>query len=312
MTNSHAGSPALMDADNSANLKQALSHLEAGRKAEAEQDRWTAIERFEDAFENAPGHEEICFRLAYHLDLVGEGAEALHLYEQACADPPAKMNALVNLAVIYEDAEKFAEAERCLRQVLETDPNHERARLFMKDVLASRRMFYDEDQQRTREKQNTLLETPVTDFELSVRVRTCLKKMNIRTLGDLLRTTEAELLAYKNFGETSLQEIKAMLAQKGLRLGQAVEDRQSESQQEVYDQLAEAGHQEVLSQPVAELDLSARARKALSLLGIQTVSDLISRTEAELLGIKNFGLTSLSEIKEKLDEHGLSLRQLEE
>ena len=48
--------------------------------------------------------------------------------------------------------------------------------------------------------------------------------MNIRTLGDLLQTTEQELLSYKNFGETSLNEIKALLAQKGLRLGQAVED----------------------------------------------------------------------------------------
>src|SRR5213078_1665545 len=73
-------------------------------------------------------------------------------------------------------------------------------------------------------KRNAMLDTPVTDFELTVRARTCLKKMNLRTLGDLLRTTEAELLGYKNFGETSLNEIKALLAQKGLRLGQAVED----------------------------------------------------------------------------------------
>ena len=49
-----------------------------------------------------------------------------------------------------------------------------------------------------------LLEIPVTDFELSVRSRNCLRKMNIRTLGDLTRTTEAALLASKNFGETSL------------------------------------------------------------------------------------------------------------
>ena len=48
--------------------------------------------------------------------------------------------------------------------------------------------------------------------------------MNIKSLGDLLRTTEQELLSYKNFGETSLNEIKALLAQKGLRLGQAAED----------------------------------------------------------------------------------------
>ena len=49
--------------------------------------------------------------------------------------------------------------------------------------------------------------------------------MNIRTLGDLLNITEAELLSYKNFGETSLREIKAILETKNLRLGMALEDK---------------------------------------------------------------------------------------
>ena len=46
--------------------------------------------------------------------------------------------------------------------------------------------------------------------------------MNIRTLKDLTKITEADLLSFKNFGETSLNEIKAILSQKGLRLGQAL------------------------------------------------------------------------------------------
>ncbi len=86
-------------------------------------------------------------------------------------------------------------------------------------------MYYDEDDRRG-DRRNAVLDIPITDFELSVRSRNCLKKMNIRTLGDLLSTTEQELLRYKNFGETSLNEIKALLAQKGLRLGQAAEDPQ--------------------------------------------------------------------------------------
>src|SRR2546423_10967717 len=69
-----------------------------------------------------------------------------------------------------------------------------------------------------------VLEIPVTDFELSVRSRNCLKKMNIRTLGDLTRVTEQQLLSSKNFGETSLQEIREMMQAKGLRLGQSIED----------------------------------------------------------------------------------------
>ena len=285
--------------------------LKQGRAAENQLDRWQAIELYEQAFELSPDDEEICFRLAYNLDLVGEDQEALHLYEQCCATPPSKINALVNLAVMYEDSGDYVRAEKCLRQVVETDPNHPRARLYLKDVQASRQVHYDEDQQRLREKNNTMLETPITDFELSVRARNCLKKMNIRTLGDLLRTTEAELLAYKNFGETSLQEIKSMLAQKGLSLGQAADDEDLVIADAMFQQLAETGDTEQLGQSVAELDLSVRARKALSLLGIRTIGDLVARTEAELLGIKNFGQTSLNEIKEKLAEHGLSLRQLD-
>ena len=91
--------------------------------------------------------------------------------------------------------------------------------MFLKDAEASLDMYYDEDQEKKSDRRNAILRIPVTDFELSVRARNCLNKMNIRNLGDLVTKTEEELLAYKNFGETSLQEIKQMLAQKGLRLG---------------------------------------------------------------------------------------------
>ena len=123
---------------------------------------------------------------------------------------------------MHEDRGDYARAERCLRQVLETQPNHPRARLYMKDVMASREMTVEDEGERDITKRRAMLDTPVTDFELSVRARTCLKKMNIRTLGDLLRITEAELMSYKNFGETSLTEIKAMLSARGLRLGQGM------------------------------------------------------------------------------------------
>ena len=84
-------------------------------------------------------------------------------------------------------------------------------------------MYYDEEEIEKNYRLAHLLEIPVTDFELSVRSRNCLRKMNIRTLGDLTRTTEAALLASKNFGETSLSEIKEMMTSKNLRLGMALE-----------------------------------------------------------------------------------------
>ncbi|MEM1444542.1 MAG: DNA-directed RNA polymerase subunit alpha C-terminal domain-containing protein [Planctomycetota bacterium] len=291
----------------------AKKFYDAGFEAEKSGDRLAAIEKYEAAYAADPEDANVCFRLAYNLDLVGEEDEAIHLYEECCRRERAPLNALVNLAVLYEDRNKFAQAERCVRQVLATNPNHPRARLFIKDILASKGMLIDDQQEKRDEKESALFDTPVTDFEMSVRTRNALRKMEIRTLGDLLKVTEAELRSFKNFGDASLDEIKAMLAQKGLRLGQAVEQQQEMVKQQVYEQLrAETGgDDEMLNKGVGELDLSVRARKALALLSVSSIGDLVMKTEAELMGVKNFGMTSLVEIKEKLGEMGLSLRRLE-
>ena len=83
-------------------------------------------------------------------------------------------------------------------------------------------MIYDEEKEKMKTRHHQTLEIPISDFELSVRSRNCLRKMNIYTIGDLLNITEAELLSYKNFGETSLREIKIILEAKGLFLGMAL------------------------------------------------------------------------------------------
>jgi DNA-directed RNA polymerase subunit alpha len=56
----------------------------------------------------------------------------------------------------------------------------------------------------------------------------------------------------------------------------------------------------VLNKSVADLELSVRSRKALQRLNINSLAELASRTEDELLGCKNFGQTSLNEIKQQL------------
>lgn len=289
----------------------AAKHLAQADKAEASGDRWTAIAELRRAVGADHESPSAMFRLAFHLDLVGEEDESLSLFEQVCARPPANVNALINLAVLYEDREEFASAERCLRQVLDSDPNHPRARLYIKDVQASREMVVEEEADRDIFKRKALLDTPVSDFELSVRARTCLKRMNIRSLGDLLKITEAELLSYKNFGESSLLEIKKMLTAKGLRLGQGLEEAHRQARRALMEQYKGTGQETILAKPVSDLQLSVRARKALQLLNIQSLGDLASHTEAELMGIKNFGATSLTEVRERLAEHGLGLRKIE-
>jgi len=282
-----------------------------GRTLSRAGERDKAVASFRGALKADPMNVDAMFALAYELDLLGEETEAVALYERVCETKPAPINALLNLAILYEDDEEYARAEKCVRQVLDTDPNHPRARLFMKDIQASRDMLIDDEHDRDIAKRNALLDTPVTDFELSVRARNCLKKMSIRTLGDLLRITEAELMSYKNFGDASLAEIKNMLATKGLRLGQGLEDAHRRIRREVFESLKGGGNEAILGKPVSDLGLSVRARKALQVLGIQSLGDLAARTEAELMGVKNFGATSLDEVKAKLAQHGLELRALE-
>jgi DNA-directed RNA polymerase subunit alpha len=62
-----------------------------------------------------------------------------------------------------------------------------------------------------------------------------------------------------------------------------------------------------LNMSLAELELSVRATNCLESEGITTVRDLVSRNDEELLEVRNFGETTLREVKQKLSERGLAL-----
>ncbi len=63
------------------------------------------------------------------------------------------------------------------------------------------------------------LRIPVTELELSVRSSNCLKEAKIKTIGDLVKKTEMEMLKYRNFGKKSLSEINKILQDMRLSLG---------------------------------------------------------------------------------------------
>lgn len=292
----------------------ALYHYTLARHLQACGDYDSAIENLETALEIDPNNAKALFHLAFLLDLRGDEQAALDYYKQLVNNGTPYVNALLNMAVLYEDCGQFDKALYYINQVLKYHPNNLRAILFKKDVESSKTMFYDEEVEKSKDQQTKILETPISDFELSVRSRNCLKKMNINTIGDLLKITETELLAYKNFGETSLSEIKTMLESRGLRLGMAIEGKFS-------DDLAKMGFDddddiddaddETLSKSVEDFGLSVRAKNCLAQLNIKTIGDLVAKTEAELMGVKNFGATSLSEIRQLLDSLGLELRKIE-
>ncbi|HUL30463.1 MAG TPA: DNA-directed RNA polymerase subunit alpha [Thermodesulfobacteriota bacterium] len=84
-------------------------------------------------------------------------------------------------------------------------------------------MSYSEDEEEKEGLNENLLRS-VDELELSVRSANCLKHANIRLIGDLVQKTEAEILATKNFGRKSLNEIKEILTEMGLSLGMKLDN----------------------------------------------------------------------------------------
>lgn len=269
-------------------------------------DTYGALEYFERAVDMDNNHSRALFNLANLNNKLGNDDEAIRLYEQMLAKPPIYMGALINLGLLYEDREQYNAAAFCFKRVVDAQPDNERARLYLKDIESSSQMYFDEEAARRDKLLEQTLQIPISDFELSARCRNCLDKAGIGSLKDLTEVTEEQLLASKNFGETSLKEIKAILDLHGLRLGQNVT---TQKHQPIYRPEELTPEERALHEAlVSDLDLSVRARKCLARLGIATVGELVSRSAEELLSVRNFGVTSLNEIREKLRERGIGLR----
>jgi DNA-directed RNA polymerase subunit alpha len=116
----------------------------------------------------------------------------------------------------------------------------------LKDQLSIFITFEEEEEEEEEEKEeievsgdegekkglNENLFRSVDELELSVRSANCLKHANIKLIGDLVQKTEAEILATKNFGRKSLNEIKEILAEMGLSLGMKVENWPQKKEEE--------------------------------------------------------------------------------
>lgn len=282
-------------------------HYAMGRVLETEGQYGRAMEQYEQAIDLEPEHRKALFRLALNCDMNGEDQRAMKLYKRCASLQPTFLGALVNLGVLYEDHQQFERAVECYRRVLAIDPANKLARLYVKDAEASLSMFVDEERRRRAAERQAAKELPVENFELSARSRHVLDKLDVHTLGELANHTRAELLEFENFGETSLTEIKQMLARHNLRLGGESADAQI-ADSGLADTQSEDTMQK-LDTPVELLNLSTRSSQCMERLGIDTVGELIQRTEEDLMSTPNFGRTSVSEIKTKLAEMGLGLRE---
>ena len=107
--------------------------------------------------------------------------------------------------------------------------------------------------------------------------------------------TPADALASAGATLTALTELVASMADEpqGLELGEIVDTTVSSPD---------------LDLPIEDLDLSERPNNCLKRAQVNTVGELLTKTEDDLLNITNFGQKSLDEVKAKLDERGLQLR----
>ncbi|MDP6924539.1 MAG: DNA-directed RNA polymerase subunit alpha C-terminal domain-containing protein [Candidatus Scalindua sp.] len=259
-----------------------------------------ALTHYNRTLEIDPNHPNSLFRLAYYYDLSGDDEKALEYYEKCVETVPLYTNAMINLGLLYEDKDNYEKAISCFYAVLQSYPNHKAAKLFLKDAEAGLNMLYDDDKVKKQDKEIEVLNIPISDFELSVRSKNCLERMNIITLADLTKVTEYELLSYKNFGETSLTEIKHILNQKGLRLGQAVE-----SDLFIGSDVSDDNGEQ--PRTISQLEFSEDCRNAIQEIGYETISDLASKTETELLEQDGFTQAFVDEINNQLETLGLSL-----
>ena len=296
-----------------------------GLLQEIQGDYQGAVAAYSNLLEEYPDHLQARFRLAYRMDLMGQDEMAIRHYEQLLVLRPTPSSVLINLGIMYEDRNSFEKACGCFGAVLRQDPRNPIARLYFKDAHESLDMYYDEDLERKEDKLMQILRTPISDFELSVRARNCLANMDIRTLSDLVSRSEPELLEFKNFGETSLNEIKRVLCHKGLRLGLRREDGSfivpdefeggaggSDLDLAWLGELSEE-QIEALDLQISALSLSVRCHRALvERLNLQRTGDVLRYTEEDLLAMPNFGITSLNELQNKLVEFGLRLRKAKE
>ncbi len=69
------------------------------------------------------------------------------------------------------------------------------------------------------------LRLPISELELSVRSSNCLREANIKSIADLVRKSESELLVLRNFGKKSLTEVKELIVAMGLTLGMQIDDK---------------------------------------------------------------------------------------
>ena len=147
-----------------------------------------------------------------------------------------------------------------------------------------------------------VLSMKVEELDFSSRTLNALKRSGINTVEEVISYTEDEIIKVRNIGETGFAEIWKKLH----GLGLAFRERDIYTMGMLLER-PEVKGEKVLEMTIEELDFSVRTYTCLKRAGINTVDDLLQRTESDMIKIKNLGKKSLEEVIFKLNALGLSL-----
>lgn len=142
----------------------------------------------------------------------------------------------------------------------------------------------------------------VDELDLPWRVARILLKNDIRTVGELIQKSEAELLKYLGFGSGAMKEVKAALAGLGLNLNKGRMGAEK-------DPARDKALLDALNSPVDDLFLSVRSANLLQDAGVRYVGEIIQKM-GEMSKMPKFGPKVLMEFKEVLRGRGVSLDML--
>ena len=95
--------------------------------------------------------------------------------------------------------------------------------LFIKVDAEPEQVVQEKEVDAEVQRMRTMFMQSVDELDLSVRAHNCLKAANIKTIGDLVRREESEMLKFRNFGRKSLQELMEVLEERGLKFGMEVD-----------------------------------------------------------------------------------------
>ncbi len=160
---------------------------------------------------------------------------------------------------------------------------------------------------------NAELDKQIEDLDLSVRSYNCLKRASIHSVRQLVEFSENDLLNIRNFGVKSIEEVKDKLESTNIinqhmaAFMTLADEPEAEEEVSIFAPEVTSDNAE-LDKQIEDLDLSVRSYNCLKRASIHSVRQLVEFSENDLLNIRNFGVKSIEEVKDKLESMGLSLK----